>query len=77
MSGNYSPDVDKCDLTSSMLIQVISFIVTIIQAITVTLIVVTGLVLSVFLACVLYWKRNFIQDHLSLDYKLSFLILNL
>ena len=62
MSGNYSADVDMCDLTSSEyvvdIIQSISFIVTTIQAVGVTLIAVTGLVLSVFLACVIMLEKK-------------------
>ena len=62
MSGNYSADVDLCDLTSSEyvvdIIQSISFIVTTIQAVAVTLIAVTGLVLSVFLACVIIMEKK-------------------
>ena len=62
MSGNYSADVDVCDLTSSEyvvdIILAISFIVTTIQAVIVTLIGVTGLVLSIFLACVIILEKK-------------------
>ena len=60
MSGNYSANLDVCDLTSSEyvvdIIHAISFIVTTIQTVIVTVIGVTGL--NVFLVCVIILKKK-------------------
>ena len=77
MSGNYSADVDLCDLASSEyvvdIIQSISFIVTTIQAIAVTLIAVTGLVLSVFLACVIILEKKLHRRSFIIGLQIVFL----
>ena len=60
MSGNYSVNLDVCDLTSSEyvvdIIHAINFIVTTIQTVIVTVIAVTGL--NVFLVCVIILKKK-------------------
>ena len=77
MSGNYSVDVDMCDLTSSEyvvdMIHAISFIVTTIQAVAVTFIAVTGLILSVFLACVIILEKKLHKRSFIIGLQIVFL----